>query len=114
MRVDNLSRGVVLVEDGEVASTLLARARGLLGHAPLRAGQGMHITPCRSIHTWFMAFAIDVVFVDGGNRVVHLISDMRPGRVSPHVRAARSVLELPSGALAVSGTQIGDQLIIGP
>ena len=114
MKIANLTRGVTLVEDCELAASLWARARGLLGHAPLRAGQGMLISPCRSIHTWFMSFPIDAAFLDRGSKVVHVIPDMAPGRVSPHLFGARSVLELPAGALAAAGTVVGDQLAIQP
>ena len=114
MKVANLTRGFTLVENGEIASNLWARARGLLGHAPLRAGQGMLITPCHSIHTWFMSFAIDVAFLDIDNRIVHVIPDMPPGRVSPHLFRAQSVLELPARTLSTSGTVVGDQLAVQP
>jgi uncharacterized membrane protein (UPF0127 family) len=111
--VHNSDRGANLVAKGELADNLLTRARGLLGHAPLAAGEGMLIRPCRSIHTFFMGFPIDAAFLDKDGRVVHLMPDMAPGRVSPHVFKAHSVLELPAGTLAATGTEVGDLHIIG-
>ncbi len=110
--VRNLSRDLVLVSQCEMATSLLARARGLLGHEPLKAGQGMLISPCQSIHTFFMSFPIDAAFLDRDLRIVHIMASMPPGRLSPHLFKAHSVLELPAGALAASGTMVGDELTI--
>jgi hypothetical protein len=112
MIVSNVSRSVVLADDVEMARSLWARARGLLGHAPLRRGQGMLITPCHSIHTFFMAFPIDAAFLDGQGCVVHVMHSMPPWRVSPHLFRAHSVLELPAGRLAETGTTVGDRLAL--
>ena len=112
MRVLNLTRQVSLVENGSAARSLLARARGLLGHAPLVAGEGLLIAPCQSIHSFFMAFPFDAAFLDGAGCVLHLIQSMPPGRVSPHLFRARAVLELPAGILALTGTQVGDILVV--
>ncbi len=110
--VRNLSRGLVLASHCELATTLLARARGLLGHEPLKPGQAMLISPCHSIHTFFMSFSIDAAFLDRDLRVVYVMASMPPGRVSPHLFKSHSVLELPAGALAASGTAVGDELDI--
>lgn len=112
MRVSNVTRQVTLVENGSMARTLLTRARGLLGRAPLAAGDGLLIVPCQSIHSFLMTFPFDAAFLDSGGRVLHLIHAMPPGRVSPHLFRARSVLELPAGVLAATGTQEGDVLAI--
>jgi uncharacterized protein len=110
--IRNSDRGVDLVTKGELADNLLTRARGLLGHAPLAPGEGMLIRPCSSIHSFFMGFPIDAAFLDKQGRVVHIMHDMGAGRVSPHVFKAHSVLELPAGTLAATGTQVGDLLVI--
>lgn len=112
MKIRNQTRQVVLVESGEMARSLLARARGLLGHAPLVAGEGMLIVPCQSIHTFFMSFPIDVAFLDKENRIIHMIPAMPRGRLSPHLFRSHAVLELPAGALAATGTQVNDVLVI--
>jgi len=87
------------------------RMIGLLGRSSLPAGHGLLITPCKQIHTWFMRFAIDAVFLDREQRVVHICSDLRPWKLSPMVWKARSVLELASGQ-AVS-LQVGQRLHLG-
>ena len=107
----NRTRERVLVSECEMAASLLARARGLLGHAPLTAGQGMLISPCQSIHTFFMSFPIDVAFLNRDLKIVHIIPSMPAWRLSPHLFKAHSVLELPAGALAATGSSVGDELV---
>ena len=106
----NRTRGLVLVSQCEMATSLVARARGLLGHAPLKPGQGMLISPCQSIHTFFMSFPIDVAFLNREMRIVHIIPSMHPWRLSPHLFKAHSVLELPAGTLATTDSRVGDEL----
>jgi uncharacterized membrane protein (UPF0127 family) len=94
-----------------VADTPLTRLRGLLGRASLAAGEGMFIKPAPSIHTLFMRFAIDAVFVDGDLRVVGVEAALRPWRVAGR-RGARAVLELPAGAAAAAGVRVGERLTV--
>lgn len=112
MQVRNRTREKMVIERGMAATNILSRARGLLWRAPLQAGEGLLIKPCNSVHTFMMGFPIDVVFVNKTNEVVHLISDMKPGRVSPIVKGAHSVIELPVGTIAATQTTPGDLLEI--
>ncbi len=72
----------------------------------------MIIVPCQSIHSFFMAFPIDVAFVDKSWRIIDIINAMPPWRASRHYFKARAVIELPAGTLAATGTQVGDLLDI--
>lgn len=94
-----------------MAETYESRSRGLLGRDSLDPTEGLWIIPCPMIHTFFMRFAIDVVFLDKKLRVVRVIENLKPWRVSPWVFSARSVLELAAGTLAGS-VRKGDQLEI--
>jgi hypothetical protein len=101
--------GVVVCEECLVAATPLARMRGLLGRRTLPSGQGILLRPAASIHTFFMRFSIDAVFLDDGLRVVGISDDVRPWRAAAK-RGAHSVLELPAGESARRGLAVGDQL----
>src|SRR5207253_3120640 len=79
-----------------VADTFLPRLRGLLGRRGLAPGEGLLLRPCSSIHTMFMRFAVDVVFLDRELRVVHVVPNLRPWRLAAS-KGARSVLELAAG-----------------
>ena len=87
-----------------------ARMRGLLGRKGLEAGDGMLITKTSSIHTFFMAFPIDAVFLDKELRVRRIAHDVRPFRMA-WKPGSRSVLELPAGAAAAAGLEVGSRLV---
>lgn len=111
-RVINRDRGTVLAEQAETARTWWTRGKGLLGRKSLPTGGGLIIEPCSSIHTWFMAFPIDVAFVAADGRVVRTAPALVPWRFGPLARGVRYVVELPAGALAASGTVADDYLDI--
>ncbi|MEK7404857.1 MAG: DUF192 domain-containing protein [Acidobacteriota bacterium] len=99
----------MLAVSAEVADTSRKRRSGLLKHESLPQGEGLWISPCEAIHTIGMKFPIDVVFLDRKRKVAKIRQAMRPGRVSLCLWA-HSVLELPAGTLAATGTAVGDQL----
>jgi len=105
----NLTRGVRLTEGARVADGFCSRLVGLLRDKGLEKGDGLWIVPCNSIHSIGMQFVFDAIFLDKELKVVHLMSEMKPWRISKLVFAAHSVLELPHGLIAQTGTTIGDQ-----
>lgn len=104
----NLSRQKTLATRVEKAGRIWPRIKGLLGKNGLDPGEGLWLAPCRQVHTWFMRFPIDVVFLDKELKVVGLCRGLPPFRLSPYFIRARSALELSSGAAAEVG--VGDQL----
>ena len=84
--------------------------RGLLGKRGLDRGEGILLQPAGSIHTMFMRFTIDVVFLDGENRVLSIEPDLKPWR-SARARGSKAVLELPAGRAADVGLRVGDHLV---
>lgn len=108
MIVRNATRGLVLGYRVSGAETFRLRLLGLMFRPGLGQGEGLLIRPCRAIHTHFMRFPIDVVFLDSQDRVVHVINAMAPWKLSPTVPAADAVLELPAGA--AGATAPGDLL----
>ena len=101
--------GSVVCEHCLLAETMFARLRGLLGRRGLAEGEGMLLRPASSIHTAFMRFAIDAVFVDKENRVVKVAPEIRPWRAAA-CRGARAVLELPAGEAERRGIRPGVSL----
>jgi uncharacterized protein len=94
----------------ERAESMFGRMVGLLGRSSLPRGQGLLISPCNQIHTFFMKFTIDVVFLDSSDRVVKLCQNLKPWRLTPIVWKAKAVLELGQGG--AEGLQVGRQLKI--
>jgi len=105
----NTTREVRLTECGRVADGFYTRLVGLLRDKTLEYGDGLWITSCNSIHSIGMKFTFDAVFLDKNLRVVHLVREMKPWRISKMVFAAHSVLELPAGLISQTATEVGDQ-----
>ena len=110
----NATRGTVLGSRVAVAESLGSRLRGLLGTRDLPPFHGLLIRPCKQVHSFFMRYALDLVFVDGGGRVLRTVPDFGRNRVSPYVWKAAAVLELPAGTLAHTPAEPGDVLAIEP
>jgi hypothetical protein len=112
--VKNRTRGAVLATTARLADTPRSRRIGLLHHEKLGAGEGLWIYPTQAVHTFGMRFPIDVAFLDRSLRVKRVYHGLAPFRMTPPVWGSRSVLELPSGSLACTGTAVGDQLELSP
>ena len=93
-----------------VATSFASRFRGLMGVAELPAGSGLLLPRTRSVHTHFMRFPIDVVFLDDERRIVGIRPALRPWRMAS-ARGARSVLELAAGECDRLGLAEGDALV---
>jgi uncharacterized membrane protein (UPF0127 family) len=92
-----------------VAETPLTRLAGLLGRSGLGAGDGLLIRPTNAIHTCFMRFSIDAVFLDRDLVVVGVVTELRPWRFAAR-RRAKSVLELAAGESRRRGIRVGERL----
>jgi uncharacterized membrane protein (UPF0127 family) len=103
------SQGRVLADRADIADTSAKRRTGLLKHTKLDPGEGLWIKPCEGVHTFFMKFPIDVVFLSRSNKVLKIRPNMVRSRIALSLRA-HSVLELPAGTLEATGTSKGDQL----
>ena len=101
--------GAYLCETCEVTAGPFERMRGLLGRDDLATGEGMLIKPAPSVHTFFMRFPIDVLFLDRDMRVLRIARELRPWRMAA-CRKARAVLELPAGEAERRGVRVGDRL----
>lgn len=110
LRIDNISRGVTLVDRGRKADNPWRRFRGLMGIAELPNGSGLLIEPCDSIHTHFMRIPIDVIYVSADHEIVHIDSAMKPWRIGRRHHRSKYVIEVPSGTTERTGTQVGDRL----
>ena len=107
----NRTTGRPIAERVEKADDAASRSKGLLGRDSLDRTEGLWIVPCPMIHTFFMRFPIDVLFLDRGLKVVRVLENLKPWRLSPWVFSAHSVLELAGGSLQGS-VKAGEQLEI--
>ena len=95
----------------ELASTRATRRRGLLGRDSLPPSSALMLTPCLAVHTAFMRFTIDVMFLDIDGYTVKLVSDVPPWRMTASARA-HTVVEMAAGSLRRHAIALGDRLYL--
>jgi uncharacterized membrane protein (UPF0127 family) len=103
--------GAVVCRRCLLADTFFSRLRGLLGRRELQTDEGLLLTPAWSVHTWFMHFPIDVVFLESDLTVLATRESVKPWRLTAW-RGARSVLELPAGTCERRGLRPGARLAL--
>jgi len=113
LQVLNLTRNTVLANCMEVADSGEKRNKGLLGRKALAHGEGLWIIPCESVHTFFMQFPIDLVYLDRKKNIKKLKNAVPAWRLSACL-SAHSILELPAGTIRSTLTQLGDVLEFSP
>lgn len=104
----NLANGHIIADNVKVAQDYLSRSIGLLNRSSLSKGEGLLIKPCNSIHTFFMKFPIDVLFLDKQGRVVKIMRSLGPWRLCAAARNGYMTLELKDEALRTVGVSVGD------
>jgi len=109
VRVSNLTRNTLIASCMEVADSGSRRSKGLLGRERLAPGEGLWILPCEAVHTFWMRFPIDLIYLDRGKHIKKLRSEVKPWRLSGCL-SAHSVLELPPGTIRETQTRAGDTL----
>jgi uncharacterized protein len=107
--LENTRTGEVLARSLAGAFARKDRNRGLLGRTAFERGEGLLIAPCSSVHTWFMKFAIDVIFVARDGRVRKIARAVPAWRLAWGL-GSFAVVELP--AHVASATEVGDTLMI--
>jgi uncharacterized protein len=100
--------GIVVIPRLRIAAAFRERFVGLMGRAPIGPDCGLLLTPCRSIHTFFMRFALDVVFLNVEGRVLRVARNVRPWRICDGGAQARTVLEMQAGWLGPEALREGD------
>lgn len=100
----------VIIENLIVADTFMKRLVGLLSHESLSANEAMWIQKCNSIHTCFMRFSIDCIFLDKSMTVRKIFSDVKPWRITSPVWVANSVIEMQAGRALFLNLKEGDVL----
>lgn len=110
MEVQVYKEGVAtaILQRVRVADRWWARLRGLLGTMCLDDSSGLLLKPCRAIHTWWMHYSLDVVFLDHGGMVVAIEEQIPPWSYASGGMNAYSTLELSSGAIKRLNIRVGD------
>lgn len=103
---------LLLAEQLELAESFWARAKGLLGRSELKDSEVLWIKPCNNIHTFFMSFAIDCIFIDKKMEIKKLVQNVKPFKLIGPFWKAHSVIETKMGFIDANKLKIGDQLYV--
>lgn len=107
MRLVTAEAGTELATSVKLAHTFWSRLYGLALRGPLPAGSCLHIQPCTRIHTYFMRYALDVLYLNQEQAIVGMELGIRPGRLGQSFPGTASVLEFPAGRLNIGAVPIG-------
>jgi uncharacterized membrane protein (UPF0127 family) len=110
MKIINKTKDTVLAENVVLADTPFKRMKGLLGRREFNKGRALIIKPCNAIHTFFMRFPIDALFLNKENRVVGLVSDLPPWKITRLYFNSSTVIELPAGTIESTQAAVGDTI----
>ncbi|MDX9870875.1 MAG: DUF192 domain-containing protein [Clostridia bacterium] len=105
---------IIMVPRVRLADTFLQRFLGLMGKKSLSREEGLLLKGCRQIHTFFMRMTIDVLFLDKDGQIIAVLPELAPGKISPLVKGAGYVLELPAGSIREYDFREGQQLKLIP
>lgn len=112
MKIINITRNSFVSDNCLMAATFFARFKGLMGKKIFKDGDALIIKPCNSIHTFFMNFPIDVIFVDNDWKAIYMMESFIPWKLSKIIPRSRAVIELPPGTIQKSGSSLGDVFCI--
>ena len=112
MKLFNRTKDYLISHEVLLADKMYKRLKGLLGRKGLEEGCSMLIKPCNSIHTFFMKFPIDAVFIDKNYKVLKVLRNLVPGKASPVVLGAWGVIEFEVKASHRLDIDEGDQLTL--
>lgn len=93
-----------------VATNLLQRGVGVIGWKNFDNLNGLLLPGTNSIHTFFVRFPLDLVFLDKDQKVIHLVRNLKPFRFSPIVWQAKAVLEMPEGSVEKYSIKLHDEI----
>ncbi|MEW5819536.1 MAG: DUF192 domain-containing protein [Cyanobacteriota bacterium] len=110
MKAINKTKNSTIASNVRLAKNPLSRMVGLLLDSNLPDDTGLLIVPGKQIHSWFMRFTFDAVFINKEGNVIHLIENMKPWKCSKLLLKAKSVLELPAGTIAKTNIDINDKI----
>lgn len=110
MKLINLDNHQILAEHMTEAHTFFKRLKGLMFTKDLPSDYGLHIRPCQGVHTFFMNYSIDVLYLDETHRVLAMEEDIPPGKVGKFFPHALSAVELLGGTISRTETHVGHRL----
>jgi len=112
MNIYNSSQNNLIADSVKVAENFFTRSIGLLSRKSISNNEALIIKPCGSIHTFFMRFDIDVLFVNKKNEIIALYENVKPFRILPIHLTSSYVIELAAGSISDKNISKGDLISI--
>jgi len=112
LKIINTRNNKIIGTNIILGNNIFLRFIGLIGKKELKDGEGLLLIPCNSIHMMFMKIPLDIIFLDKEDKIIHIIENIKPWRISPIIFKAKSVLELPINSVKNFDLQINDKLDI--
>lgn len=110
MKIYNSTQNNLIVDDVKMAKTFFTRSVGLLSKASISDDEGLIIKPCCSVHTFFMKFNIDVLFINKQNKIIALYKNVPKNKILPIHLNSNYVIELSAGSINSKNIQKGDMV----
>lgn len=110
IKIINKRTGANIASRAKIAKSFLAKAVGLLLKKSFEHGEGLVFERCNGVHTLFLRFELDLIYVNKEKIVTKVIENFPKGKFSPFAFKASDLIELPAGTIKNTGTMIGDQL----
>jgi uncharacterized protein len=107
MKLVQAGNGNIVAEEVMRAFTFFRRLKGLMFTKSLPSGCCLHIRPCRSVHTFFMKYTIDILYLDAQYNIIGVEANLKPGKLGAIFQNSVSVIELPEGTIQQNDLQIG-------
>ncbi len=111
LKLIHVGTGQVIAQQVSIAQTFFKRLKGLMFTRELPQGHALHLTPCRSIHTFFMNYSIDVLYLNEQWRIVYTEEHVAPRKFGKQCPEAISVVELTAGSIQHYGLEVEDELL---
>ncbi|RLL47153.1 DUF192 domain-containing protein [Oceanobacillus piezotolerans] len=112
MKLVNVETNEVIAEHVKGAYTFWSRFKGLMLTESMPENAALHISPCTAIHTFFMKYSIDILYLDKEKKIVGIEKDLEPGKVGKKWMNAKSVIELPAGTMDKTSTVMGQRVVL--
>ncbi|HEY3297627.1 MAG TPA: DUF192 domain-containing protein [Armatimonadota bacterium] len=112
MRITDKRNGRVVARDAVIARSIIAQLKGLMCRREFPEGSALIIPGCRQVHTFFVWFPLDLVFVDKAGKAVRIVEGIRPFEISCYSKKAAQTIELPAGAVSTYDIREGDELLV--
>lgn len=110
MALVNQTTGVIVADEVKLATSFWLRLKGLMFTAKLPEGNALYLSPCRTIHTFFMRYPIDVVYLDEKQKIIAVDFELKPNKLGSILWNVKDIVELPSGTIKKKKLEIGQVL----